>query len=92
VVVGAPQEENAMKQGLIAVLVTVASTGSVFAQQPSVPKPGLEIDSPEVVAEVRAAYDRYNNAINSGTIAILNDTFWNDARTIRYGQAENLYG
>jgi Protein of unknown function (DUF3225) len=81
-----------MKQGLIAVLVMVASTGSVFAKQPSVPKAGIQIDLPEVVAEVRAAYDRYNNAINSGTIAVLNDTFWNDPRTIRYGQAENLYG
>jgi hypothetical protein len=45
-----------------------------------------------VVAEVKAAYDWYNNAINSGTIAVLNVTFWNDPRTIRYGQAENLYG
>ena len=78
-----------MKQGLIAILVAMASSGSVFAQQPSVPK---KIDLPEVVAEVRAAYDRYNNAINSGTVAVLNDTFWNDPRTIRYGQAENLYG
>jgi hypothetical protein len=81
-----------MKRGLAALLITVASTGSVFAQQPSVPKAGLEIDLPEVVAEVKAAYDRYNDAINSGTISVLNDTFWNDPRTIRYGQAENLYG
>jgi hypothetical protein len=81
-----------MKRGLAALLITVASTGSVFAQQPSVPKAGLEIDFPEVVAEVKAAYDRYNDAINSGTISVLNDTFWNDPRTIRYGQAENLYG
>jgi hypothetical protein len=59
-----------MKQGLISILVVVASSGSVFAQQPSAPKAGMEIDLPEVVAEVRAAYDRYNNAINSGTIAV----------------------
>jgi hypothetical protein len=42
-----------MKQRLITILAILASTGSVFAQQPSVPKPGLEIDLPEVVAEVR---------------------------------------
>ena len=81
-----------MKQRVAAILVTVASTGLVFAQQPSVPKTGMETDLPEVVAEVKAAYDRHNNAINSGTIAVLNGTFWNDPRTIRYGQAENLYG
>jgi hypothetical protein len=71
VVVGAPQEEETVKQGLMALLVMVASAGSVCAQQPSAPKRGLEIDLPEVVAEVRAAYDRYNNAINSGTIGVL---------------------
>ena len=86
------KKEETMKQRVAAILVTVASTGLVFAQQPSVPKTGMETDLPEVVAEVKAAYDRYNNAINSGTIAVLNGTFWNDPRTIRYGQAENLYG
>jgi hypothetical protein len=81
-----------MNRGLIAALVLMANTGLVFAQQPTVPKAGIEVDLPEIVAEVRVAFDRYNNAINSGTIAVLNDTFWNDPRTIRYGQAENLYG
>ncbi len=81
-----------MKQVFIAILMIAGSTGMIFAQQPSVPKAGMEIDLPEVVAEVKAAYDRYNDAINSGTIAILNNTFWNDPRTIRYGPAENLYG
>ena len=55
-------------------------------------KTNLEVDLPDVVAEVRAAYDRYNQAVNSGNIAILNSTFRDDPRTIRYGQAENLYG
>ena len=52
----------------------------------------LAIDLPEVVAEVKEAYDRYNQAINSNNVAVLDATFRNDARTIRYGQAENLYG
>lgn len=80
-----------MKVGLISVLIVTAVTGSVLAEQPIAPK-DMEVDRPDVVAEVKAAYDRYNNAVNSGTIRVLNDTFWNDARTIRYGQAENLYG
>ncbi len=55
-------------------------------------KTAIEIDLPDVVAEVKAAHDRYNEAINSNDVAILDATFHNDPRTIRYGQAENLYG
>jgi len=80
-----------MKPLFTAILAIAISTGSVLAQQPAVPK-GPEIDLPDVMAEVKAAYDRYNNVDNSGTASILNNTFWNDSRTIRYGQAENLYG
>ena len=70
--------------------LTVASASHfLFGQQRTT---NLEIDLPEVVAEVKVAYDRYNEAINSGNIAVLNGTFRNDPRTIRYGQAENLYG
>jgi hypothetical protein len=75
-----------------AILLILADTGSLYAQQPSPPTAGMAIDLPEVVAEVKAAYDRYNNAINSNDVAILDGTFWSDPRTIRYGQAENLYG
>jgi hypothetical protein len=80
-----------MRLVLIAILAIASSSGPGWAQ-PASPSKGLEIDLPEVVAEVQIAYDRYNNAVNSGTISILNNTFWNDTRTIRYGQAENLYG
>ena len=52
----------------------------------------MEIDLPEVVAEVRAAFDRYEKALNDNDVAALNATFRNDPRTIRYGGAENLYG
>ena len=73
---------------LLGLTVAGASRFSLGQQQTT----RLEIDLPEVVAEVKAAYDRYNEAINSGNIAVLNATFHNDPRTIRYGQAENLYG
>src|SRR6266566_3844689 len=66
-----------------------------FAQQQTAQqsaKTNLEIDLPEVVAEVKTAYDRYNQAVNSNNVAILDATFRNDPRTIRYGNAENLYG
>jgi hypothetical protein len=52
----------------------------------------MEIDSPEVVAEVRAAFDRYEKALNDNDVPTLNATFRDDPRTIRYGGAEILYG
>lgn len=52
----------------------------------------MEIDRPEVVAEVRAAYERYEQALVANDIATLGALFRNDPRTIRYGVGENLYG
>ena len=52
----------------------------------------MEIDLPEVVAEVRAAFDRYEKALVSNDVATLDALFHDDARTIRYGGGENLYG
>jgi hypothetical protein len=52
----------------------------------------MEIDLPEVVAEVRAEFDRYEKALGENDVATLNSTFRNDPRTIRYGGTENLYG
>ena len=52
----------------------------------------MEIDLPEVVAEVRAAFDRYEKALGDNDVATLNSVFREDPRTIRYGATENLYG
>ena len=52
----------------------------------------MEIDLPEVVAEVRKAFDAYEKALVSNDVAALNAFFRDDARTIRYGGGENLYG
>ena len=81
-----------MKASWLAALIAVACFEPLSAQQSNAPMTAMAIDLPDVVAEVRAAYDRYNDAVNAGNIAILNSTFRNDPRTIRYGQAENLYG
>ena len=62
--------------------LTVASASGFHSSQQQTTR--FEIDLPEVVAEVKEAYDRYNEAINSGNIAVLNATFHNDPRTIRY--------
>jgi Protein of unknown function (DUF3225) len=52
----------------------------------------MEIDLPEVDAEVRAAFDRYEKALVSNDVATLDGLFRDDPRTIRYGGTENLYG
>ena len=52
----------------------------------------MEIDLPEVVAEVSAAFEAYEKALVSNDVATLDAMFRKDKRTIRYGVAENLYG
>jgi hypothetical protein len=52
----------------------------------------IEINIPEIVAEVRAAWQRYNRALNENDVATLNELFWQSPLTVRYGFAENLYG
>jgi ketosteroid isomerase-like protein len=52
----------------------------------------MEIDLPDVVAQVKAAFDRYEKALIANDVATLNAMFHEDIRTIRYGSAENLYG
>ena len=52
----------------------------------------MEIDLPEIVAEVKAAFDRYEQALTSNDVATLNATFRDAPQTIRYGIGENLYG
>jgi hypothetical protein len=52
----------------------------------------MEFDLPEVIAEVRAAFERYEKALGDNDVATLNSVFHDDPRTIRYGTAENLYG
>ncbi|MBK3661326.1 oxalurate catabolism protein HpxZ [Bradyrhizobium diazoefficiens] len=52
----------------------------------------MEIDLPDVLAEVQAAFERYEQALVSNDVAVLGELFRNDSRTLRYGIGENLYG
>ena len=52
----------------------------------------MDIDLPEVVAEVTAAFERYEQALVTNDVATLDALFCDDARTIRYGATEILYG
>jgi ketosteroid isomerase-like protein len=47
---------------------------------------------PDVVAEVTAAFERYERALVENDVAALDAMFRDDPRTIRYGAGENLYG
>ena len=52
----------------------------------------MEIDLPDVIAEVRAAFEAYERALVSNDVAALDAMFRNDPRTIRFGATENLFG
>ena len=52
----------------------------------------MEIDRPDIVAEVTAAFERYERALVGNDVQTLNELFHCDPRTIRYGGAENLHG
>ena len=56
------------------------------------PIPDLEINRPDVVAEVAHAFERYEAALVGNDVAALDAFFWDDGRAVRYGATENLYG
>src|SRR5947208_14772338 len=47
---------------------------------------------PEVVAEIREIFERYEKALVDKDIAVLDATFWDSPHTIRYALHENGYG
>ena len=52
----------------------------------------MQINLPDVLAEVSAAFARYEKALVSNDVAVLDELFWNSPHTLRYGVGENLYG
>lgn len=52
----------------------------------------MEINRPDVLAEVTAAFQRYERALVTNDVAVLDELFWDSPHTLRYGVAENLYG
>lgn len=52
----------------------------------------IEINIPDVLAEVTAAFERYEVALVNNDVAVLDELFWNSPLTLRYGATENLYG
>ena len=52
----------------------------------------MTINEPKVLAEVTAAFERYDRAVNDNDVEALTGSFWNSPLTVRFGVAEQLYG
>lgn len=59
-----------------------------FNPQPS----DMDINLPAVLQEVQDVSDRYEQALVSNDVAVLDALFWDSPHTLRYGVGENLYG
>lgn len=53
---------------------------------------GAEVNLPDVHAEVSAVFARYEQALVNNEVEVLDQLFWPDARVLRFGATENLYG
>ena len=51
-----------------------------------------DINLAPVVAEVWAAFERYEAALLANDVAVLNDFFWPSEHTVRYGLQEHGHG
>ena len=52
----------------------------------------MDINLPEVKAEVESAFAAYERALVGNDVDALQALFWDSPHTIRYGIGENLYG
>jgi hypothetical protein len=52
----------------------------------------MDIDLPDVVAEVTAAFEAYERALVGNDVAALDAVFRDGPHTIRFGVGENLFG
>ena len=52
----------------------------------------MDVNRPDIVAEVRAAFERYEDALVNNRVEVLDALFWPSPHTVRYGATENLYG
>ena len=52
----------------------------------------MDINRPEVLAEVGAVFARYEDALVNNQVDVLDELFWASGFTVRFGIGENLYG
>jgi hypothetical protein len=51
-----------------------------------------ELNLPQPLAELKAAFARYEDALVNNRVDVLDELFWDSAQTVRFGVNENLYG
>ena len=50
------------------------------------------INAPDVLAELNAAFDAYEDALVHNKVSVLDELFWSNPLTLRFGAKENLFG
>lgn len=52
----------------------------------------MDVDRPDVVAEVALAFATYEKALVDGDVETMTGAFWSDGRVVRYGLDDRQYG
>jgi hypothetical protein len=52
----------------------------------------MKVNDPEAIAELRALYPRYEQALVTNDVDTLVEMFWSGDQVMRFGANENLYG
>jgi hypothetical protein len=52
----------------------------------------MDVNLPEVVDEIRAIFEAYEDALLTGDLELLDASFWDSSLTVRYGVNELQYG
>jgi len=52
----------------------------------------IDINLPEILAEVQTVFARYEEALVNNKVEVLDELFWDSPHTVRYGATENLRG
>lgn len=53
---------------------------------------GMQEDDPVVTAELLALHEKYEKALTTNDVDVLDALFWESSKVIRFGMTENLYG
>ncbi len=71
---------------------TRGQTRSAYAAPVPPTPPAPEVDRPDVVAEVRATFERYEAALVANDLDVLDELFWDSPHTERVGLADRQHG
>ncbi len=52
----------------------------------------MEINNPNTLIELTKQFERYQQALIENDVTVLNELFWDNPHTLRFGIGENLYG